>query len=257
MEREKETSSPVQSFWWPLALLGILGLWTWSKLKTPPQQSINSISPTANTGDKNEGRNSLSALQPQIPPAPTDPENTCKCCQHKTPWWKKMIEIGTLLVAIGAFAAAVVYACITYRMWQAMLETNRFNGESLTISQRAYITIGRPDGAVADIIMPKNPGDKTGILVYSKTLDAFRRNSTGATIRRWSPCCPPIRRLLKNPNTTPSGATLQPIITSSQCGGASIVNRLAGSDGAALLRLPGTLLIKESCGRYPRSGCSK
>ncbi len=38
--------------------------------------------------------------------------------------------------------------------------------DTLNISQQAYVTVGRPDGTVAEIVIPPDPGAKAAILVY-------------------------------------------------------------------------------------------
>src|SRR5205814_80288 len=38
--------------------------------------------------------------------------------------------------------------------------------EIATTEQRAYVTVGRPDGTVAEIVWPKNDKGNAGVLVY-------------------------------------------------------------------------------------------
>lgn len=97
----------------------ILGLLT--AIKNPPSQKTkNSVSPTAKSEKENHSRDILLDLHPQIPPAPTNAEYTCKCCHHKAPRWKVILDWLTFLAALGAVAAAIWYACITRHMWEEM-----------------------------------------------------------------------------------------------------------------------------------------
>ena len=38
--------------------------------------------------------------------------------------------------------------------------------DTLNISQQAYVTVGKPDGTVAEIVIPPDPGAKAAVLVY-------------------------------------------------------------------------------------------
>jgi len=114
LEHEKETSSPTRTALWPLALLGTLGLaWVVSKFRTPKQQAITSIPPKTNPHDETDRPDQFRALSLQVPPSPGNTDETCKCCHHKTPWWKIALDVGT-------FLGVVVYSIITYHMWREM-----------------------------------------------------------------------------------------------------------------------------------------
>jgi hypothetical protein len=112
-----------------------------SKFKTPPHQSINSIAPNADSEDENNKPRNLPPLQSQIPPSPTNAENTCKCCHHKTPWWKIALEIGVFAATVAAVVAPSVYARITYKMWQGMQSQTKTARQQLELSERPWIKI--------------------------------------------------------------------------------------------------------------------
>jgi hypothetical protein len=71
-------------------------------------------------------------------------------------------SVSTLVSAIGT-VAIVVLTCfyVSYSR-----KANDITMESLQVSQRAYITIGRRDGTVADFDIPKDPGGVALVNVY-------------------------------------------------------------------------------------------
>jgi len=142
LANETAPSSPSQNSGQPPGLLrtlfaafsGVLfGLFL-SKLKTPQQQSANSISPKEKSDDENDDRDKLSPFAAQIPPNKANSENACKCCHHKTPWWKITLEIGMLLATTGAFIAAAIYASVSHKMWVEMQTQTE-------LSERPWINI--------------------------------------------------------------------------------------------------------------------
>lgn len=75
--------------------------------------------------------------------------------------------------AWSAFWAASIYAliaalqsCQIYRQSKVASEALRQSTESFTISQKAYVTVGRQDGVVAEAVMPKNETGKAALLIY-------------------------------------------------------------------------------------------
>jgi hypothetical protein len=65
----------------------------------------------------------------------------------------------TALATIVIGAATVLYVYYTERLWETTQNT-------LEIGQRAYVTLGRKDGVVAEFVSPKDPKDNAGILIY-------------------------------------------------------------------------------------------
>jgi hypothetical protein len=74
--------------------------------------------------------------------------------------------------AVTAFTTLVI-AVLTYqyvkyskRQWERMGEANRITQNALTVSQRAVVTIGKKDGTIADIIIPKDRSQSADIVIY-------------------------------------------------------------------------------------------
>jgi hypothetical protein len=72
-----------------------------------------------------------------------------------------------------ALLASVIYSFLTLLIfWQAKKAADaardsvRIADTSMKISQRAYVTIGRKDGVVADFIIPKDPKQNAEIVIY-------------------------------------------------------------------------------------------
>jgi len=51
---------------------------------------------------------------------------------------------------------------------------------STEIGQQSYVTIGRPDGTVAEVVWPKDPKAKAGIIAYFRNSGHCQPNLTGA-----------------------------------------------------------------------------
>jgi hypothetical protein len=133
----------------------LLGLFL-SELNTPPQQSINSISPEKESAEEKTERKTFTPLVSQVPPPPANSEQPCKDGQHKMPWWKIALDVLMVIFTGGAFAAAAVYAGISYKQWQSQIE-------AMKIDQRAWVTVSditqeRQGDALAVRIAFKNTG---------------------------------------------------------------------------------------------------
>lgn len=115
-----------------------------SKLKTPAQQSIESISPKTKTSDKKDSAYDLSSFSTQIPPSPPTTENPCKCCHHKTPWWKIVLEIGTFVAAVGALVATARYAYIAAEQLVSMNSTYDQIRKQTRTNQESVLRAARP-----------------------------------------------------------------------------------------------------------------
>ncbi|MGC2464069.1 MAG: hypothetical protein WA517_02665 [Candidatus Acidiferrum sp.] len=131
----------------PLGLLHILaavfsgvlfGLFL-SKLKTPIQESVNSISPNVEADDTNQKTQPESPFATNSPPSQSSPDNPCKCCHHKTPRWKIAVDVGMLLATVGAFGAAAYYAHISKKMWYEMKTTNFQNKTQWEAEHRPWM----------------------------------------------------------------------------------------------------------------------
>jgi len=73
----------------------------------------------------------------------------------------------------SAFAAASIYALVAalqgyqmYRQSKVASDALRQSTESFIISQKAYVTVGRQDGVVAEAVMSKNESGRAALLMY-------------------------------------------------------------------------------------------
>jgi hypothetical protein len=116
-------------------ILAFLSGWFFSQLSgTPNNERANGIPPKNDSDDESNNGNEFSNLVVKVPPGPTDHENRCKCCHHKAPRWKTVADVFMTLFTGGAFVAATIYACITYRMQQD-------NALAFRIDERAWVTL--------------------------------------------------------------------------------------------------------------------
>ena len=143
------SSSPPQNSEEPSGLLktlaavfsGVLfGLFL-SKISTPIQEPINSISPKSQTDSTNQNIETDSPFTANVPPAQNSSENCYECCHHKTPWGKILLDIGMLLATAGAFGAAGYYAHISRKMWNEMQEQTRIQRNASVNAERPWIKL--------------------------------------------------------------------------------------------------------------------
>jgi len=80
-------------------------------------------------------------------------------CEHETPAWKKKLEYAAVAIALGLLF-------INIFLWCATKKSADTAHDALAISERAYITIGKPDGTVADIVWPRDGMGNAGLIVY-------------------------------------------------------------------------------------------
>ena len=100
------------------------------------------------------------------------------CIQCRAGWKKAQFyeKCTVALTGIGLFVL-IAYTVFTALMWSATkraadaakIAADAANA-SIRTSQQSYVTVGRQDGTVAEIVWPKNPEGKAGIVVY------FRNN---------------------------------------------------------------------------------
>lgn len=77
-------------------------------------------------------------------------------------WYKDrtvLLQGGTIFVGS---VVAVIYAC----QLRQMIKSNTLTKQTLEISQRASVVLGRKDGILAEFVYPTNLADKAGILIY-------------------------------------------------------------------------------------------
>jgi hypothetical protein len=86
-------------------------------------------------------------------------------------FWKFIIDpkhSGALMAifTILIFITGAIYAVFAALQWTAMKASNKLTRDTLQVSQRAYVTIGRKDGVIADFVIPKDPAQNAEIVVY-------------------------------------------------------------------------------------------
>jgi hypothetical protein len=69
-------------------------------------------------------------------------------------------------LAWGTLGVILAYTLFSGGMWLAMLAANRNAGHALEVSQRAYVSLGRPDGKLAELFSPDDHQGKTKIVLY-------------------------------------------------------------------------------------------
>lgn len=72
-----------------------------------------------------------------------DPERqpACKCCHHKAPWWKVLLDVLTFLAATSAAGAAIYYAVVTKGMWKEMQTQTKTAQRQLEATERPWIQV--------------------------------------------------------------------------------------------------------------------
>jgi hypothetical protein len=103
-------------------------------------------------------------------------------------WWKAVThdQINVFFTFVIA-AATVIYAIISNSTLTEIKTQGQFAQESLSISQRAYVTIGRKDGVVADFVIPKDPNQNAEVVVYFQNSGHVPAKFTWGTIASLMP----------------------------------------------------------------------
>jgi hypothetical protein len=116
---------------------------------------MKSIPPeTQPTKPSDEGSSFLPPAT-QAPPPPPGPENSWKCCHHKTPWWKIALDVGMLLSAVGAVVAATFYAGMSHSMWREMQTQTCIQREASINADRAWVGLAGTPGAQVSSLKQK------------------------------------------------------------------------------------------------------
>lgn len=75
--------------------------------KRPSSKSPTKISPENDADESDNKPGDLALLSSELAPSPQCADKTCKCCHHKTPWWKVLLDVATCLATI--FTAIFLY----------------------------------------------------------------------------------------------------------------------------------------------------
>jgi hypothetical protein len=144
---------------WPLAILGTL-LFALS-LFSKRHQSREPITPHDSSASKYPRTTPQPSLISNI--APINPnEKTTEGSKKRTPFWEK----AAVLVALGLLIVNICQMRSTEKAAEAAETANINAKRALNVSEQARVSIGRPDGTVAEILIPKVPNDKAGLIIY-------------------------------------------------------------------------------------------
>jgi hypothetical protein len=84
--------------------------------------------------------------------------------------WVEIAQIVTnvILAIVGIFALCIYNGQLEQMRSSTQLAKDAIvvANASLNVSQRAYVTIGRKDGVVADFVVPKDPKEHAEIVIY-------------------------------------------------------------------------------------------
>jgi hypothetical protein len=131
----------------------------------PQQKGRKTICKNDGPNDNEQPVEARSLLVSYVPPIPTQ-YNGPERRKDNTPRWKKRAELTALFTAVLLLVVNVFIGWGNWRAAGAAKSSADTASKTLLISEQAHITIGRSDGTVAEIVMPNNPKDKAGILVY-------------------------------------------------------------------------------------------
>lgn len=167
MESENNLSPAAQECRSASALLGALALALGMLFLTKLHPRRNAASQSAPSRQNPEGICAGSTAEPA--PHPTDAASQKHYIGRRkrhTPLWKKLVESAVGLGTVGLLIVNLFLLPATKKAANAAKASADAEQNSLVISQQAHVVIGRADGKVADIIMPKDANGKAGIMVY-------------------------------------------------------------------------------------------
>jgi hypothetical protein len=117
-------------------------------------------------GKSNSGQGQSSSLgQGSLPESNPSPGSNSPPANAQKERFPRLREYAPLIELIGA-SFIVIYTFVTIALWCSSREANQLTSESLRVSQRAYVTIGRNDGVVADFIVPSDPSKNAEMVIY-------------------------------------------------------------------------------------------
>jgi hypothetical protein len=117
-----------------------LGVWFFSKLRAPVDQSTDAPYGeastnyrTANSGD--DSARSVGITKTDCPPPPPE----CRYSEKKRKRWWKGWKLWVFALNIATFIAVVFYASVTKRMWTEMQKQSAIQRDTLINSERAWV----------------------------------------------------------------------------------------------------------------------
>lgn len=101
--------------------------------------------------------------------------------RHK-PWYKdRSVWLSVITIVVGTVVALIYIGQLCQ-----MIKSNRLTQQTLQISQRAYVAIGRKDGIAAEFDIPNDPAADVGITIY------FQNGGHLPARFNWGTVAPPI-----------------------------------------------------------------
>jgi hypothetical protein len=141
------------------AFSGVLFGWLLSKLKTPIQQSTETVHPSAHTDDsRTEAKPPLPlavTIESYPPPSISEEDKADKKEQR---WLNRRTFIATLFTALFAGGLLIVtskYARYTYRMWGEMQQQTCIQREASINTERAWVGLDSPPKVEVDSLKQK------------------------------------------------------------------------------------------------------
>jgi hypothetical protein len=132
-----------------------------SKFGSPVQKPPIPVGGQPDAQEKRDHNESSSPIASDIHPYPNNPDKPEESRKLSIPWRKVLKALEGVGIAAGIF-----YAIVSFCMWRAMINSNKFARDALPVSQRSYVTLGRKDGIVAEFKRTDDPQFNTGILIY-------------------------------------------------------------------------------------------
>ncbi len=140
----------------------------------PVTQTKNSNQKTTNNADQRQNPTTLHNVTNYATMLIPETEQLSRRSRFWN-WFRRITiaEAGMLALTLAIAVTTIYYAKYARRQWKAMdsqlgamHDANKLTQQSLNISQRAYVTVGRKDGTVADFIIPKDPAMNVELVVY-------------------------------------------------------------------------------------------
>src|SRR5207249_2995349 len=103
---------------------------------------------------------SSASIASDTQPTPNDSDKAQPGGKETIPWRTVLKGLEGVGIAAGVF-----YAIVSFWMWRAMIDANNMARKTSQVSQRAYVTVGRKDGIVANFVASE-AGNATGLVIY-------------------------------------------------------------------------------------------
>ena len=128
-----------------------------------PRQHHESSDKQTDESNRGERQAKTNTQGPPTTPKPTGAsENPAQSNRRR---FEKLSEFKPLVDIVGV-GFLVIYTGVTVFLWSESRKANGLARESIQIAQRAYVTVGRKDGVVADFVIPKDAKQNAEIIIY-------------------------------------------------------------------------------------------